>query len=67
MVKYRGRIKYLLILIKHYFNHYFMESIQRKLISTLLIIILVPLITFLMISTNIARGTVESSEMNLQR
>ncbi|OAK68511.1 sensor histidine kinase [Lederbergia galactosidilytica] len=64
MVKYRGRIKYLLILIKHYFNHYFMESIQRKLISTLLIIILVPLITFLMISTNIARGTVESSEIS---
>lgn len=40
-----------------------MESIQRKLVITLLIVMMVPLIIFLILSINIARGTVGSSEV----
>lgn len=41
-----------------------MESIRRKLVITLLIVMTVPLVIFLILSTNIARGTVGSSEIS---
>ncbi|MCM3111712.1 sensor histidine kinase [Lederbergia lenta] len=64
MITYRNRFKHLLILIKHYLNIYIMESIRRKLVITLLIVMTVPLVIFLILSTNIARGTVGSSEIS---
>ncbi|MGM0876302.1 MAG: sensor histidine kinase [Bacillota bacterium] len=55
--------------VKHYFNKYILESIQRKLMGTLLLVMMVPLLIFMLISTEISRGTVESSEIssNLSR
>ncbi|MEK3889770.1 sensor histidine kinase [Bacillus sp. FSL K6-3431] len=63
MITYRNRFKHLLVLLKHYINTHIMESIQRKLVITLLIVMMVPLIIFLILSINIARGTVGSSEV----
>ncbi len=63
-IRYRNRFRHLLVLLKHYFNSHVMESIQRKLVSILLIVMMVPLVIFLILSINIARGTVESSEIS---
>lgn len=54
---------------KHYFNKYIVESMQRKLMGTLLLVMMVPLLIFMLISTHISRGAVESSEIssNLSR
>ncbi|MGM7722676.1 sensor histidine kinase [Metabacillus sp. Hm71] len=61
-MRFRGRVK-------HYFNKYVIESIKHKLMGTLLLVMMVPLLIFMLISTHISRGTVESSEIssNLSR
>lgn len=41
-----------------------LNSIQRKLMGTLLLVMIVPLLIFMLISTQISRGTVESSEIS---
>ncbi|MBS4205537.1 sensor histidine kinase [Lederbergia citrea] len=51
-------------MLKHYLDIHILQSIKRKLVITLLIVMMVPLITFLILSTNIAKGTVESSEIS---
>ncbi|WP_338786941.1 sensor histidine kinase [Metabacillus sp. FJAT-53654] len=55
--------------INYYFNKYILESIKRKLMGTLLLVMMVPLLIFMLISTHISRGAVESSEIssNLSR
>ena len=63
-IRYRNRFRHLLVLLKHYINSQVMESIQRKLVSILLIVMMVPLVIFLILSINIARGSVESSEIS---
>ena len=55
--------------LKHYLNKYIVESMQRKLMVTLLLVMMVPLLIFMLVSTHISRGAVESSEIssNLSR
>lgn len=55
--------------LKYYFNKYILESIQRKLMGTLLLVMMVPLLVFMLVSTHISRSAVESSEIssNLSR
>ncbi len=55
--------------LKHYINKYILESMQRKLMVTLLLVMMVPLLIFMLVSTHISRGAVESSEIssNLSR
>lgn len=55
--------------IKHFVNKYFLESMQRKLMATLLLIMMVPLLIFMLVSTHISRGAVQTSEItsNLSR
>ncbi|HZH63201.1 MAG TPA: sensor histidine kinase [Metabacillus sp.] len=55
--------------LKHYLNKYILESMQKKLMATLLLVMMVPLLIFMLVSTHISRGAVESSEItsNLSR
>lgn len=55
--------------VKQFLSIYILESIQRKMMGTLLLVMMVPLLIFMLISTYISRGTVESSEIssNLSR
>ncbi|WP_046178422.1 sensor histidine kinase [Domibacillus tundrae] len=48
----------------YYFKVTILDSIQRKLMGTLLLVMMVPLLVFMLISTQISRGTVESSEIS---
>lgn len=48
----------------YYFELTVLSSIQRKLIGTLLFVMMVPLIIFMLISTQISKETVESSEIS---
>lgn len=53
--------------MSHYFKLAVLNSIQRKLMGTLLLVMMVPLIVFMLISTQISRGTVETSEISSNR
>lgn len=57
-------MKHVLKEMGHYFKLTVLNSIQRKLMGTLLLVMMVPLIIFMLISTQISRGTVESSEIS---
>ncbi|WNS77918.1 histidine kinase [Domibacillus sp. DTU_2020_1001157_1_SI_ALB_TIR_016] len=57
-------MKHVLKEMEHYFKLTVLNSIQRKLMGTLLLVMMVPLIIFMLISTQISRGTVESSEIS---
>ncbi|PMC38092.1 hypothetical protein CJ195_10940 [Bacillus sp. UMB0899] len=50
--------------LKYYLNRYILESMQRKLMVTLLLVMMVPLLIFMLVSTHISRGAVESSEIS---
>lgn len=53
--------------MSYYFKLAILNSIQRKLMGTLLLVMMVPLIVFMLISTQISRGTVETSEISSNR
>lgn len=57
-------MKHVLKEMGHYFKLTVLNSIQRKLMGTLLLVMMVPLVIFMLISTQISRGTVESSEIS---